>query len=196
MGIRRIGRTLDGLIRNIYDKVELRIARGPYKPGDSPDGTSGSERSLKREWRVESAVRLLKKEYGVGGLRARVLLLLAVTAGVVAVVVCEAVGASHLLDALVRARRTPASAARVIAGGVAALAAAVSSARLAAVLAQRGAGAAILRRPSPSRTGRDSCPNARRSSTSCFVSFACCKKHKVSSSSSRSSTTWIGGRSQ
>ena len=38
-----------GLIRIIYEQVEKRIERGPHKPCDSPDRTSGSERNLKRE---------------------------------------------------------------------------------------------------------------------------------------------------
>ena len=164
-----------------------------HYPISKPVLQAGSERNLKRAWRVKSAVRLLKKEYGVAGLRARVLLLLAVAAGVVAVVVCEAVGASHLLDALVRARRDAASAARVIAGGVAALAAAVSSARLATRSSRStgSRGSAIFEEAKSVKDQLGFMSKCKEELNELFR-FLRYLRDTYSSSSSRSSTIWTG----
>ena len=78
-----------GLVRNLYEKVELRIS----KEGEQPGAAAQQQKpNFLREWRVERATRTLRRRYGTAGLYVRVLYALLFVLGVIAFVVLEATG--------------------------------------------------------------------------------------------------------
>ena len=77
-----------GCIRELYGKVEARIEKGIERV--ERNGDAGAKNvNFKQRWRVEQAVRALKKRYGLVGLRARLSLLILGVLGSLIVAVLE-----------------------------------------------------------------------------------------------------------
>ncbi|KAJ8605434.1 hypothetical protein CTAYLR_003312 [Chrysophaeum taylorii] len=104
-----------GLVANLYNKVESRIARGkrqkvhrsnygspdrddaPIAPERGGGVASGTNVNFKRKWRVRTAMALLKRRYGVRGLELRVFLFVGIAVAFVAILFFEALGISNAM---------------------------------------------------------------------------------------------------
>jgi DNA-binding beta-propeller fold protein YncE len=80
-----------GLIRNMYDKVEERLAKERHA------GDKAKDSEWKVRWRVKKAIKLLKKKYNV---RAYAMLLVSLILTTVVTVVLEACGLTNVVNAM------------------------------------------------------------------------------------------------
>jgi hypothetical protein len=81
----------------MYDKVEMRLAHEGETETKARKKEGKKRVDWKRKWRVKKAVELLKQKYKLGGLRARVALVIALALGVISTIVLEAAGRTGII---------------------------------------------------------------------------------------------------